>query len=352
MASDLTAFLKDLIQLPGLSAYEAPVRDRIRVEWEGLVDELTVTPIGSLHGRKHGSGPSPRPTLMLAAHMDAIGLIVSQLEGEFLRVDEIGGLDPRVLPGQQVIVHGRRELPGIIAQPPIHTLPEQDRSGPPALKYLLVDTGLTEAQLQRAARPGDLISFAQPPIELGDGVLSGHSLDNRASVAAVTECLRELGRRDHQWDVVAVASTQEEATYAGAYTSAFQLDPAAAVAVDVTWARGPGLAEHQTFPIGDGPTNGWGPNHHPGIYKELERAAGRIEVPLTREVLPRPGGTDAYAIQVARQGIPTGFLGIPLKHMHTPVEVVAIKDIERVSRILADFAAGLHSDFAEELTWD
>lgn len=352
MPGDLTLFLKDLIQLPGLSAHERPVRDRIRAEWADLVDELSVSPIGSLHGVKHGSGPLPRPAVMLAAHMDAIGLIVSQLAGEFLRVDEIGGLDPRVLPGQQVIVHGRRELPGVVIQPPAHTLPESDSSGPVALKQLLVDVGLTEAQLRRAVRPGDLISFAQIPIDLANDMLAGHSLDNRASVAAVTACLRELGSRQHGWDVVGVASTQEEETYAGAFTSAYQLQPAIAVAVDVTWARGPGLPEHKTFPVGEGPTNGWGPNHHPGIYSELERAAKRIEVPLTREVLPRPGGTDAYAIQIARTGIPTGFVGIPLKNMHTPVEVVAVRDIERVGRLLAEFVAGLAPDFAESLTWD
>lgn len=352
MTEALTEFLKELIQLPGLSAYEGPVRERIRAEWTGLVDGLTESRIGSLHGLKRGSGEEPRPVILLAAHMDAIGLIVSQLDGEFLRVDEIGGLDARVLPGQQVVVHGRRALPGIVLQPPAHALPEDSRGSPVALQQLMVDVGLTEAQLKRTVRPGDLISFAQQPIELGNGMLVGHSLDNRASVAAVTACLRLLGERQHLWDVVAVASTQEEETYAGALTSTYQLEPDVGIAIDVTWARGPGLPEHKTFPVGEGPTNGWGPNLHPGMYAALELAAKRIEVPLTQEVIPKHSGTDAYAIQVARTGVPTGFVGIPLKYMHTPVEMVSLRDIERTGRLLAEFVAGLGANFMETLAWD
>jgi endoglucanase len=289
---------------------------------------------------------------MLAAHMDSIGLMVSDIVDGYLRVTEIGGLDARVLPGQPVTVHGQRELAGLLVQPPPHSLPQDGRKGPVALEHLLVEVGLSERQVDRLVRPGDLISFRQEPIDLQGDRVAGHSLDNRASLAALTVCLRELQRREHSWDVVAVATTQEEETMVGALTSAYQLQPSLAVAVDVTWARGPGLPEHRTFPVGEGPTNGWGPNIHPGVHEALKQAANRVEIPLTKEILPKHSGTDAYAMQVAREGIPTGLVSIPLKYMHTPVEVISMKDVERAGRLLAEFACGLDADFMSGLTWD
>ncbi|GMR10852.1 MAG: M42 family metallopeptidase [Anaerolineae bacterium] len=346
----MLVLLKALIQLPGLSGYEGPVQRRMRAEWEPLSDEVRVGRIGSLYATMRGSGQEPRKSVMLAAHMDAIGLMASELVDGFIRAAPIGGLDARVLPGQPVIVHGRRDLPGIVVQPPMHILPEDLRRKPIPLKYLLVDVGLPNPA--RVVRPGDLISFAQPPTELGEDVLSGHSLDNRASLVAITECLRELGRREHGWDVLAVATVQEEETFAGAYAAGFELKPSVAVAVDVTWARGPELPEHKTFPLGKGPTNGWGPNMHPGIYSALEAAAKRVEIPLTREVLPANCGTDAFALQIAGEGLPTGLISIPLKYMHTPVEVVSLKDVRRTGRLLAEFVAGLDADFMDTLSWD
>ena len=348
--SDPLALLKELIQLPGLSGYEEPVQQRVRAEWEPLTDDIRVGRIGSLYATKRGSGEEPRQSVMLAAHMDAIGFMVSELVDGFIRVAPIGGLDARVLPGQPVIVHGRRELPGIVVQPPPQCLPDDLRRKPIPLEYLLVDVGLPNPA--RVVRTGDLISFAQPPIELGEDLLSGHSLDNRASLVAITECLRELGRREHEWDVLAVATVQEEETYAGAYAAGFELKPSVAVAVDVTFARGPGLPEHKTFPLGKGPTNGWGPNIHPGIFSALEEASKRVEIPLARDVLPGQSGTDAFALQIAGEGIPTGLVSIPLKYMHTPVEIVSLKDIRRAGRLVAEFVAGLDDKFLDGLSWD
>ena len=349
MTESLT-LLKDLIQLPGLSGYEEPVQQRMRAEWEPLCNEIRVGRIGSMYATKRGNGEEPRQSVMLAAHMDSIGLMVSDLVDGFIRVVEIGGLDPRVLPGQPVIVHGQRDLPGTVVQPPAHTLPDNLHRKPIPLEYLMVDVGLPHAA--NLVRPGDLISFAQPPIELGDDLIAGHSLDNRASLVAITECLRELGKRDHEWDLHAVATAQEEETFAGAFTAGFELKPSVAIAIDVTFAHGPGLPEHKTFPIGKAPVNGWGPNIHPGIHSALKKAAKRVEIPLEREVLPAHSGTDAFALQIASEGIPTGLISIPLKYMHTPVEVVSLKDIRRTGRLLAEFISGLDSEFMDCLSWD
>ncbi len=152
--------------------------------------------------------------------------MVTTIVDGFLHVTQVGGVDARVLPGQLVTVHGRKELPGVIVQPPAHLLPPDERSEhgernrPVALANLLVDTGLAAQEVGRLVRVGDLVSFAQAPIELGKDALAGHTLDNRASVAALTACLEHLQKRQLDWDLWAVATTQEEESLGGAATSA------------------------------------------------------------------------------------------------------------------------------------
>lgn len=349
---DLLPFLKSLCDTPGLSGYEEPIRLRIEEAWRPLVDELSRSRLGSLHGLIRGSAPAPRPSLLLTAHMDSIGLMVSGLVEGFLRLTSIGGIDPRILPGQLVAVHGRQVLSGLVVQPPAHLLPPdlQDSSVP--LEYLLVDLGLQPGQVKHLVRPGDLVSFAQPPVELGDEILVAPSLDNRASVAALTACLQELKTRRLSWDVWAVATVQEEETLGGAKTSTFELNPSLAVVVDVTFADSPGSPTHKTYPMGKGLTLGWGPNIHPFLYKTFKELAGRLEIPYETEIMPRHSGTDADSLQIVRQGIPSMVVSIPLKYMHTPVEMVSLKDVARVGRLLAGFAAGLTPAFVDQIIWE
>ncbi|WP_322791457.1 hypothetical protein [Bellilinea sp.] len=354
MTSEIKDFLKDLISLPGLSGYESPARQRILHEWQPLVDEISTSPLGSLHALKRGSGDEPRPSILLAAHMDAIGMMVTEIVDGWLRFTQIGGIDPRILPGQQVVVHGRQDVPGIVVQPPAHLLPDEVSPRQTVeMKYLLVDTGLLPEQVNEVIRVGDLISFAQPPLELGNDLLAGHSLDNRASVAALTLCLRDLQRVRHIWDVWAVATVQEEITLGGGYTSPFSIRPDLAVAVDVTFARGPGgPSDYRTFPLGKGLTIGWGANIHPAFYRAIKETAERLDIPFHNEVMPAHSGTDAFAMQVTAEGIPTAVLSIPLRYMHTPVEIISLKDVQRTGHLLAQFIVGLQADFMEQMKWE
>jgi endoglucanase len=350
--TDLSAFLKELISLPGLSGYEGPVREVIARTWQPLVDELSTSKLGSLHGLRHGCGSEPRPRILLSAHMDAIGLMVTQNKNGFLRFTEIGGVDPRILPGQQVTVHGRRDLPGLVVQPPERLLPPGHGDKPVAMEYLYVDTGLLPEEVAQLVRPGDLISFAQPPQELSGETLAGHSLDNRASVVAVTACLEELTKTRHAWDVWAVASVQEEETLGGALTSPFDIRPDIAVAIDVTFAKGPGVNNYRGFALGKGPTLGWGPNIHPALYKAFKEIADQLDIPNSMETSTRMSGTDAAGLQIVAEGIPTMVISIPLRYMHTPVELIAMKDVTRVGHLMAEFIARLEPDFIEKIRWD
>ena len=349
---ELLPFLKEMITVSGLSGYEGPICSLIEEAWQPLTDELNISRIGSLHGLCHGSGDDPRPSILLATHMDAIGLMVAGIEDGFLRLSEIGGIDPRVLPGQLVTVHGRKDLPGIVVQPPRFLLPPKASSGPVPLANLFVDVGLSAREVNRQIRLGDLISFASRPIEMGKKTLAGHSLDNRASVAALTYSLDLLQSRKHIWDVWAVATVQEEETMGGALTSAFDLNPQIAVAIDVTFAQGPGTPDDEAYPLGEGITLGWGPNIHPGIYKSFKDVADKLEIPTKLEPLPRHSGTDAMGLQMAREGIPTMVISIPLRYMHTPVEIISMKDVKRTGRLLAEFISGLDADFMDNLSLD
>ena len=167
---DITPFLLSLLSQPGLSGYEEPVSEVIAEKWRPLVDELTVSPLRSLHGLRKAHANEKKPTLMIAAHMDAIGLMVKQIEQGFIRVSTIGGIDPRILPGQLVTVHGKKELPGLVQVMPDRLVNDQTSSKAPTKNSLFVDTGLSEKELAGLVKPGDLISFAQPPFELTGGL--------------------------------------------------------------------------------------------------------------------------------------------------------------------------------------
>ena len=350
--TDIVNFLKELISAPGISGYEAGVSPLIEKAWEGLTDKMSFSKLGSLHGFKQGIGREPRQSILVAAHMDAIGLMVNAIVDGFLRITYVGGIDVRVLPGQMVTVHGRKALPGMIVATPARLLPANIRSDAMPLEYLLVDLGLLPDEAANLVRVGDPVSFAQDPIEAGEEMMAGHSLDNRASVAALTHCLEVLKTRPHTWDVWAVATAQEEHNLGGGLTSAFQLHPSLCVSIDTTFGREPSSPNHQTFELGKGPTLMWGPNVHPFLYKSVKELAERLEIPFSVEATPLHSGTDSVAMQTVAEGIPNIVIGIPLRYMHTPVEMVALKDVTRAGRLVAEFIAQMDEDFMDKLTWD
>ena len=313
------------------------------------MDELSVSKLGSLHGLRRASTPGSHPSILLAAHMDAIGLMVTGVEDGWIKVTQVGGLDMRILPGQMVTVHGQRDLPGILQMIP-DRLKEKSKAGnPPKITDLFVDVGLPVREVTRIVKIGDLVSFAQAPLEMTGNTVAGHSLDNRASVAALTLCLEELRRVNLTWDVWAVATIQEEETLLGARTSAFDLHPDIAVAIDVTFGKGPGSNDHHTFPLGKGPTIGVGANIHPSLAVRFKKTAEAMDLPYAVETMPKSSGTDAIAMQVTAEGIPCAVISIPLRYMHTPLEMVSLKDIQRAARLVARFITQLEPDSMEKI---
>lgn len=344
--------LKRLSEANGVSGYEHEVRDIVLDLFGCHADEVRTDTLGNVIALKQGTGPEPRPAIMIATHMDEIGLIVSELEDGFLHFQQVGGYDDRVLLAQEVTVHGRRKLPGVISARPPHVLPSAERDKPIPNDKLLIDVGLPPDALPELVRVGDLVTMDRELVELQGSLVAGKALDDRVSVAAAALCFQELTRLRHRWDVYAVATVQEEMGLKGAVTSTFSLQPDVGIAIDVTWARQPATPDEYTYELGEGPTIGCGPNFHPKLQDALVKTAEALEIKVHLEPLTRPAGTDAAAIQISRQGIPAALLSIPVRNMHTPLETVSIKDVERVGRLLAAFIARLDDGFLATLTWD
>lgn len=352
MPDELLALLPDLMRLPGVPGCETAVADRLAALWAPLSNEVRRTKAGSVHAFRHGQGSKPRSSVLLAAHMDAIGLVVVEVEGSFLWVASAGSMVPEVVTGQRVLVHGRRLLPGIAFQPSESSSPSGKEGDSVPQCAFLVDTGLNPRQLQNQVRVGDAITFDRMPMHLGEGLIGGPALDNRAGLAALTMALGALARAGHDWDLIAAGTVQEETSHLGARTSAHTLKPAIALVIDATYGRGHAEAEHLTFPLGGGPSNGWGPAVHPAVYEMLRQAAERASVPATIEPMPARSDTEADLLQLVGAGIPTGCLSIPVRYMHSPVELVDPEDIRAAAALIVEFVRGLedawHLSWAEE----
>ena len=349
---DSIDLLKQLTETPGPSGFEEQISTAVRDLWQPLTDTVSVDRLGSVIAVKHGRGQEPRPRLLIAAHLDELGLMVTKVIGHndcgFLRVTNLGGVDIRHLYGQTVVVHGRRDLTGVIGSLPGRMLPDDRSSKAFGYRDLVVDIGLSESATKELVTVGDAISFRQPLRTLLDRNVAGKALDNRASVAAVTICLEYLEGRVFDWDLIAVATAQEETRLLGAYTTAYAEQPDAAIAIDVNFAKGAGLSESPLL-LGEGPSIHIGPDIHPGMTKALRETAKALEMKVPVLAHSRPGGTDAYGLQVARAGIPTGLVSIPLRYMHTMVEMVHAGDVERAGRLLGEFVARLDDQFLDNL---
>ena len=350
---ETAALLRELTEARGPSGYEEEVRKVIAARFAAHALDVRVDPMGNCIARLPGSGETPtvgeRPMLMLTAHMDEIALIVSQVEKGFLRVAQVGGFDPRVLLAQEVVVHGTREIPGLVVSVPPHFTDAADREKPVPLEKLFIDTGLLPSDVESLVRVGDLVTLRPRWTELSGGYAACKSIDDRAGIAAMVLCLDELSRRGHSWDVLAVAAAQEEVGSRGAIAGAFGTAPTAAVAIDVTFGIQSGLSSTEAMKMDAGPTIAMGPNFHPRLFDRLVEAAKGIELPHQVEIIPAESGTDAWHIQVSRSGVPCALVGIPARYMHTPVETICLRDIERTARLLTEFVCRLPPDFGGTL---
>ncbi len=336
--------LKKLCEAHGVPGREEAVRELVMSELRGVCDEIRTDALGNVIALKRGSGRGPK--VMLAAHMDEIGFLVSHIDEKsgFLRIDPVGGFDPRVLMAQRVIVHTESgDLIGIIGSKPPHILTEEERKKPLELKDLFIDLGLPADEVKKRVSIGDFVTLQQDFTEVGN-LVSCKALDDRVGVYVMIEAVRKT--KKHVCDIYAVATTQEEVGVRGARVSSFNVAPDIGVALDVTVASDvPGVGEHEhVTKLGAGVAIKIKDSlsiSNPKLVRTMRQIAEQKKIKYQLEILPR-GGTDAGAIQMTREGVAAITLSIPTRYLHSVVEAAHKDDIHAAIDLLAAFLEVAH----------
>jgi len=341
-------FLKRLLNTPGPSGFETAAARVWRDEASTFADQVEKDVSGNTWALL-GEGGAPR--VMLAGHIDEIGLMLTHIDDEgFLYLEGIGGWDPQVMVGQRVRLLTREgEIVGVIGKKPIHLIKPDERDKASKLTDLWIDVGAKtrEEAEKRGIRVGDPGVLDTQLIQLGDDLIASRSIDNRIGAFVVLEALRLLdaGERPAA-QVAAVATAQEEIGHSGggARTAAFRLDPQVAIVVDVTFATdAPGLEKKELgdHRLGGGPVLSRGSAAHPIVFEKLAAVADSEKIPYTIAASPRFSSTDADAIYLSRAGVATGIVSVPNRYMHSPNEIVSLTDLERAAQLIAAFVRSL-----------
>jgi endoglucanase len=340
-------FLKKLLDTPGPSGFEAAPARVWRDEVQGFADEVRA----DAHGNSIAVvNPKGTPRLMLAGHVDEIGLQITHVDDEgFLYFAGIGGWDSQVLVGQRVVIAAAQgAVKGVIGKKAAHLMKKEEIEKVSKIEDLWIDIGAAnKSEATERVRIGDSGVLDASSLELPNGRIVSRSLDDRVGAYVVAEALRLLAKsRPKHAGVFAVATSREEIAWSGggARTSAVGLDPQVALVVDVTHATDwPGAEKKLSgdHKLGGGPVFSRGSATHPKVFDLLVGCADEEKIPYTIQAAPRDTGTDADAIYNAVRGIPTGLVSVPNRYMHTPNEMVALLDLERAARLLAAFARKL-----------
>ncbi len=310
----------------------------------------TPGPTDAHRGDESGGGRSRR--LIVMGHIDEIGLIVTHIDDEgYLWFREVGGWDAQILVGQRVVLATRGgEISGVIGKKPIHLLREEERKKVAEVRELHIDVGAKDgAQAHELVRVGDVAVIDGDPLELPNGRIASRALDNRLGSFVALEAARLVAEAGgaSDWELVAVAAAQEETTFGGSRTSAFSLEPDAAIVVDVTHATdAPGIdvKESGKHELGSGPVLSRGSTLNPRLSELLYETAEKQKIAFTVEAIGRNTGTDADAVHLSRGGVPTALVSIPLRYMHSPVELVQLEDVSAAAALIAATALTLNAE--------
>lgn len=276
--------------------------------------------------------------IMLDAHIDRIGLIVTSVDDSgFLRVDKCGGCDARVLSAATVTVWGKKQIFGVITSTPPHLASAEDSSKTTSFDSIFVDTGLSGDELKKIVSVGDRITVDAPVISLTDNIICGSALDDRIGVAALLRVAYIISEAKPDVKVTFIFSAQEETTEAGAKTGAFAISPHEAIAVDVSFGNAPGISDSQCGKLGEGGMICISPSLSNEMTNELMHIANKNGIKYQTEICPSSTGTNADVISVSKCGVKTGLVSIPLRNMHTQAELADINDIESVAQIIASY---------------
>jgi len=338
------SFLKQLLHTPSASGFEHDIQNVVRAWASQYADDVRTD--------RHGNvlavlNPGGGPRVMLAGHCDQIALMVQHVdENGYLYVQPIGGWDMQILLGQNLTVWTKDgPVNAVVSRKATHLLTGDERNKVPQFTDVWVDIGAKDRKEAEAlVTPGDPVTFALEYRDLRNGLATSPAMDDKVGVWVVMETLRLLKGRSLQASIYCVSTVQEEIGLRGATTSSYGIHPTVGIAVDVTHATDtPGNEKKQLgdVKLGSGPVLFRGANINRHVFERLQASAQAHEIPVQVRGAPRATGTDANAIQLARDGVATGLIGIPNRYMHSPVEVVSLDDLDRAARLLAEFCASV-----------
>ena len=317
------------------SGFEGPAAAVAAELLRPLVDEVSIDRMGNVLGVRRSKTPGA-PKLLLDAHLDEIGLIVTGMEDGFLRFRSIGGVDPRMLPGRELVVLTDPPLRGLVACP---AGGDEDKSVP--LNELYVDVGLSQEEAERAVPVGTPMVYRAGCFPLGEEQMCGKSMDDRACFVTLLRAAELLRDKELDVELHILGSTREEVSGAGAVVGTWAVAPHFCVAVDVTHGKTPDGPADKTFELGGGPAIGVGPNMTRWMTERMIAKAREHSIPYQLEIMSGHTGTNGWEMQISREGVATSVLSLPLKYMHTPVETLSLADMEGVAQLLAAFVEHL-----------
>lgn len=344
MRKESLDFLKKLLDTPSPSGSESKIQAICKAYARPYVNSI----YKDVHGNQiYVKNPRAKLRVMLAGHVDEIGLMINHIDSHgFLSFVPIGGVDPSVLDGQRVVVHGEHgPVPGVIGRTAIHLTEPDDRGKPIKMHQLWIDIGVKDKRsAQKLVAVGDSVTIDAGFLELQGGNIVARALDDRIGAFVVLETMRLIAKRKINVGVYCVTTVQEEIGLRGATTSAYGIEPHAGIAVDVGHALDYPTCEHKkhgSTKLGEGPILHRGPNINPVVEKQLIQVARKKKIPHQVIAAPRGTGTDANAIQISRSGVAAGLVAIPNRYMHSPVEMVNLEDVEHASQLIAEWIAEL-----------
>jgi endoglucanase len=336
--------LMKLSNTSGVSGYEWEVGKLIKNIFDKYCDETYIDEMGNVVGIKKALTQNSRK-IMLAAHSDEIGLMVKNIDDKgFVQFTSIGGVDHRILPGLEVIIHGKEKFFGVIGAKPPHLQKKDETKKAITYEDMSIDTGISANKLKEFVNIGDIISFNISSCMLLNNLVTGKSLDNRAGISVIENCLSELQSFNINSEIYSIATVQEEVGLRGAIMGSYKIAPDIAIVIDVCHGGTPDASRDETSKINNGPVITMGPNIHPKLVGLLQDTAKEYNFNFQVDIEPGNTGTDAWAIQVSRTGVPTVLISVPLRYMHTTVETVSIDDIKKSGKLMAFFIKRLEEE--------
>ena len=344
---DIRNMLERLCTVGAPSGFERPAALIAKEMLESVMDEAWIDRMGNAIGVRRCGKPDAKK-LLLDAHLDEIGLVVTGIKNGFLRFATIGGVDPRMLPDRELTILTEPPLFGVVACLPPHVLSAEDREKAPPIHEFYVDTGLSQEEAERLIPIGTPMVFRDTFTELGETQLCSKAMDDRACFVTLLRAAEILQGKELDVDLYIMGSTREEIGGSGARVGTQAINPDFCIAVDVTHGKTPDSPGGKTSVIGGGPAIGIGPNMTRWMTKRMFEKAAAEGIEVQKEVVAGHSGTNGWGMQICNEGIATSVLSLPLKYMHTPVEVLEVSDVENVAKLIAAFTIDLGKEGGPE----